>query len=81
MNSDTQAASIRKSIQAEAQAKDELMRELVEALSPFSIWAEKVDTETNGCGWKDSNYVISGVKMKDFRRARAVLRKAGAYNV
>ena len=81
MNSKPQTAAIRQSIQTEQQAKDELVRELVEALLPFSIWSEEIDTEPNGYAWKDEDSIIRGLKMKDFRRARAVLRKAGAYNV
>lgn len=72
MNSDTQAASIRQSIQAEAQAKDakdELVRELVEALSRLY--------ET---GAPEGISLTAHEMQARFSYAHAVLRKAGAYN-
>lgn len=78
MTSAEQTASIKKSMQDEKAAKDEVIRELAEALLPFSIWSEEIDTEPNGYAWKDEDSIIRGLKMKDFRRARAALRKAGA---
>jgi len=62
MNSDTQAAAIRQSIQTEQQAKDELVLALV-TIAEFPITDPKNQDAVN---------------MKAL--ARAVLRKAGAYN-
>lgn len=78
MTSAEQTASIKKSMQDEKAAKDELVRELVDALMPFAIWSMEIDTEPNGYRWADEQSIIKGLKVGCFRHARKILRKAGA---
>jgi len=77
MNSKPQTAAIRQSIQTEQQAKDELVRELVEALTSVrSLISDGAEVGFNPFDgdWAERLYFSQ-------QKTRAVLRKAGAYNV
>lgn len=72
-----QIEAIRQSMQDEKATKDEVIRELVEALRPFALRAGHLsDTPDDFTAWHPA--VGSPVRAGDLRRADDALRKAGA---
>lgn len=77
-----QTEAIRKTMEAEKQAsRDELVRELVDALRPIGTFADEV-TNTFNASRPDTLtvYGFNGVyiHLGDLRKVQAALRKAGA---